>query len=506
MLIRQLDANKSCGSDQIPASFVKLHHNIFSGLLQNVFNHCIETGLFPDFLKIAKVIPVHKGGDSTLVNNYRPISVLSVLSKVLEKLIVSRMVDFFQTQGVLYNHQYGFRTGSSTLTAASELVDDIYKALDSRQSMGVIFLDLKKAFDTIDHEVLLRKLEFYGIRSTANNLIRSYLSSRLQYVVTNNECSGLLNTRVGVPQGSNLGPLLFLIYVNDLPKIGLHGKPRLFADDTSLSYISSDMNELIRLMTEDMEKLQQYFSENLLSLNISKTKYMIFKTARSGSAVAADLTVNSQTIERVETFKYLGLIFDSNLSWYNHISKLQSEISSTCGLLRKVSKFVPIKQMLTLYHAFVQSKLQYMVSIWGAASKFKIATLQTLQNRCLKAVYHKPRLYPTLHLYREVAKSILPIAALREKQTLIQVHNILWNVSTLHNQTFRQGSHGHNTRNLSHLVITRTKTELGKRAFSYYGKMQYNALPASMKAERNLKRFKDSVTNYIRSKLLDYIR
>lgn len=506
VLIKDLDTNKSCGPDQIPASFLKQHHNVFSVLLRDVFNHSIDTGDFPEFLKTAKVIPLHKGGDSTLVSNYRPISILSVLSKVLEKLLVNRMNDFFKSHGVLYSHQYGFRSGSSTLTAANELVDDIYRALDSRQSMGVLFLDLKKAFDTIDRDILLRKLDLYGIRGTANDLIKSYLSSRTQYVVANDSCSIYLNTTVGVPQGSNLGPLLFLIYVNDLPKIGLHGKPRLFADDTSLSYESTDSNQLIQQMTDDMEKLQMYFAENLLSLNISKTKYMIFKSARSRPPANLSLVVNSETIEKVETFKYLGLTFDANLTWYSHISKLQSEISSTCGLLRKVSKYLPTKQMLIVYHAFVQSKLQYMVSIWGAASKFKIMSLQTIQNRCLKAVYRKPRLHSTLRLYQDAPVAVLPVAALREKQSLVQMHNILWNTSTHHNQLFQQASHSHYTRTQTNIRIARTNTEFGKRAFSYYGKQQYNTLPAVIKAERNFKNFKDSVTRLIRNNLQSYIR
>lgn len=506
IMIKDLDTNKSCGPDEIPASFIKLHHNVFAVLLRDVFNQSIETGNFPDFLKIAKVIPLHKGGDATQVSNYRPISILSVLSKVLEKLLVNRMNEFFKSSGVLYSHQYGFRSGSSTLTAAIELVDDIYSAVDSRQVMGVLFLDLKKAFDTIDHGVLLRKLEYYDIRGPANDLIRSYLSLRTQFVVVNGSCSTRLNTAVGVPQGSNLGPLLFLIYVNDLHKIGLHGIPRLFADDTSLSYTSTDSNQIIQQMKDDMEKLQIYFAENLLSLNVSKTKYMIFESSRSRRPTNHALIVNDESIEKVDTFKYLGLRFDTNLKWYSHISKLQSEISSTCGLLYKVSNYLPIKQMLNIYHAFVQSKLQYMVSIWGAASKFKIKSLQTLQNRCLKAVYRKPRLYSTLGLFEEAATSVLPIVALREKQTLIQMHNILWNPATHHNQSFERASHNHFTRTQSNLLIARINTELAKRAFSYYGKQQYNALPVTMKAVRNIKKFKEDVLRLMRHKLPELLR
>lgn len=503
--INALDSKKSCGSDGITATFLKVHHGFFASLLTDVFNECISSGTFPDSLKIARVIPIHKSGCKTDVNNYRPISVLSTFSKLLEQLYASRLLAFLEEHRILYERQFGFRTGSSTWTATCELVDSIYSAVDNRKISGVLFLDLKKAFDTIDHEILLRKLEFYGVRGTANDFIRSYLTNRTQYVKVNKSVSSLCPLTVGVPQGSNLGPILFLLYINDLPKLKLNGKPRMFADDTSLSYEADDPDQLIRQMSEDMTNLQDYFTENLLSLNLTKSKYMIFHSSRRRIPDHCELSINSQVIEKVEEMKYLGLTFDPNLTWRIHIERLRREISSFCGVLWKISKFVPHKQLSTIYHAFIQSKLCYLVSIWGTAPKTILKPLQVTQNRCLRIVYNKPRMFSTETLYRQAAQSTLPILALREMQTLVSMQNLIRNPSTHHNFMLQQPDHLHNTRNQANLFITRRNTENGKKAFDYRGKISYNCLPASIKAEHNLYKFKVLVRSHIRNRLEQFI-
>lgn len=503
--IKELDSSKSCGPDGIPATFLKTHYDFFAELLTDVFNEIIDTGLYPDFLKIARVIPIHKSGSKKDPNNYRPISVLSVFNKVLERLIVRRLTKFLEVTDALYHYQYGFRVGSNTLTATSELVDDIYDAMDKRKVVGVLFLDLKKAFDTIDHAVMLQKLDNYGIRGTANRLIQSYLSGRKQSVSVQKTTSAYRHMSVGVPQGSNLGPLLFLLYINDLPNLRLHGKPRLFADDTSISYIGTDANQIVDLMKQDLEKLEDFFSENLLSLNLAKTKYIIFHSPRLTVSRSHELVVNSTKIDEVDSFKYLGLTLDSTLSWSNHINTLQKAITTTCGVLWKVSKFLPSNQLLLLYHAFVQSRICYLVSIWGAASKTKLKTIQTTQNRCLKVIYKKPWLYPTVDLYTEAAFSILPVAALRDLQTLVQIQNLLHNPSALHNQSFPRTSHRYETRNPPALIISRPNTEYGKMSYSYYGRTKYNTLPISLRSERNPQRYKHHVTLWIKNHIANYI-
>lgn len=503
--INELDTNKSCGPDGLSAMLIKTHHQAFSQLLRDVFNDCIKTGIFPPSLKTARVIPIHKAGSKTDVNNYRPISVLSVLSKILEQLLVGRITDYLLKKKLLYTHQYGFRTGSSTLTAAIELVDEIYEAFDERKIVGVCFLDLRKAFDTIDHDVLLKKLDCHGVRGKSNDLIKDYLTDRKQYVVTNGACSDVRGMSVGVPQGSNLGPLLFLVYINDLYKLKLHGKPRLFADDTSLSYVGIEADSIVEKMTEDLNKLLGYFAENVLSLNLSKTNFMLFHTPHRTLDPYRELIVNSTRIEEAETFKYLGLIFDRHLKWTPHIKCLQRSLSSTCGLLWKVSKYVPTKQLVDMYHAFVQSKLQYLVSIWGNAAKTALKPLQSTQNRCLKAVFRKPRLHATLELFNDAPPSILPVLALSHLQSLLQVHNMLFKPKAHHNQSLEKVNHKYTLRSKGNLVLKRPRTEAGKTTFAYQAKKAHNALPANLKSERNFQKFKGEVKVLIRSRLSSFL-
>lgn len=505
LVIKELDKSKSCGVDGISPEFVKHHHNIFAVLLCDLFNECISMGTFPNFLKIARVIPIHKGGSTMDVNNYRPISILSVLSKVLEKLLVVRVANFLRQHDVLYNRQYGFREGSSTWTAVCELVDEIYGALDKRSIQGVLFIDLKKAFDTIDHRILLRKLEYYGIRGVANELFKSYLSGRMQYVSINGATSMQRDTSVGVPQGSNVGPLLFLLYINDLANLRLHGNPRLFADDTSLSYRNARPDVIIQQMKKDLMILQEYFAENMLSMNLSKTKFMLCHSLQLKIPQHMDLVINSIKIDKVTSFKYLGLTFDPNLRWSEHISVLQRELSAMCGIFWKVSKFMPKRVLLDMYHAFIQSKLQYLVSIWGAATKTALKPLQTIQNRCLKIIYQRPWLFPTVLLYNGAAESILPIPALREKECLVKMHNMLTNPRALHNQPLHRTSSRYPLRSQAVLTINRPNTEAGKKSFLYFGSSRYNALPSHLKAERNMGNFKKRIASLIKGRIITYI-
>ena len=268
----------SCGPDNISSKLLKIILPIIIQPLCHLFNLSFQTGYIPDQFKTAKVVPVFKSGDKHDYSNYRPISLLSSFSKLLEKIVAKQMVGFLYKNKILYAHQYGFRKGHSTVHPVLQFLDKISLALnksDPEYTLG-IFCDLKKAFDTVDFTVLQEKMEHYGFRGISKTFFENYLNNRKQYVCINGENSGIKQLYCGVPQGSVLGPLLFLIFINDLPNCTKLFS-LLFADDTTFQISSNDPNELFKIANTELAKAAVWFQANKLTLNVSKTKYILFR-------------------------------------------------------------------------------------------------------------------------------------------------------------------------------------------------------------------------------------
>ena len=236
-----------------------------------LFNTSLETSIFPDIWKIARVAPIYKEGDKSEKTNYRPISVLPVISRLFERLIYNQLYQHLNSNNLLANEQSGFRRLHSTLTSLLKSTDDWYSALDSGQLVGLVFIDLKKAFDTVDHNILCQKLEHYGLIGRELSWFKSYLSNRKQYCCINGVESRLMDINIGVPQGSCLEPLLFLFYINDLPQAVQNSTIAMYADDTSLSYRSDDVQKLNEAMNKDLTSVFEWLKGNRLSLNVTKT-------------------------------------------------------------------------------------------------------------------------------------------------------------------------------------------------------------------------------------------
>ena len=321
--LNQLNSKKSPGLDGISVKLLKDTSDVIAQPLANIFNISLQTGIFPDDWKIAKVSPVYKEGSKTDCGNYRPISVISVIAKLFEGLVYNQLRTFISDNNILIEQQSGFRSQHSTETALLGSTNKWLCNMDSGLINGVLFLDLKKAFDTVDHEIVLQKLHLYGIKGTSYAWFKSYIQKRKQICSMNGKKSHPREIRCGVPQGSNLGPILFLLYINDLPKCLQTTQANLFADDTNLSCAGSDPNEIEIKLKSDLEKVHNWLRCNKPTLNNSKTEYMIIgsghRLTKFENISEVSLAIGGNDIKRVSSKKSLGFIIDDQLKWGMHI-------------------------------------------------------------------------------------------------------------------------------------------------------------------------------------------
>ena len=326
-LINKMQDKKASGYDSINAKFLKLTSAYIAPIICDIFNSMIKTGIYPDELKIAKVIPIYKNGDASKCSNYRPISILSLLNNIFEKLLYKRLYDYLENFEILYQFQYGFRKGHSTVHALVELVDKIRNSVDKGEMTCGIFVDLSKAFDTVNHKILLSKLDHYGFRGKTNKLLESYLTNRKQYVQIGNAKSKCKPITCGVPQGSVLGPLLFLIYINDLPNSCPDGNTRIFADDTTIFFNAKKSDEILRKGQLIMNKMNSWFIANKLTLNASKSTFIVFRSRYSRiNNLPNKFEFAKSEIVRSDSVKYLGLTLDEHPLFNTHVQNVCNSI------------------------------------------------------------------------------------------------------------------------------------------------------------------------------------
>ena len=361
----------SSGVDELSTILIKLVKSDLLKPLTTIINQSLHTGIFPDKLKIAKVIPLFKKGEPTLIENYRPISLLPAISKIFERVIFNEMNAYFTLNNLFYDKQYGFRKYHSTELAALNVVDTIVNHMDNGNTPFAVYLDLSKAFDTLNHSILLDKLKFYGFRGTSINLIKHYLSNRKQCVEIDRLRSSYINISTGVPQGSILGPLLFIIYMNDLPNASRLFKCIIYADDTTLIanlndfYAKHDSGININILNDELEKIISYWLlVNKLSLNKLKSKFMLFHQPQKRVTIPK-LKINNTLIECVDEFNYLGLIINKHLKWNSLVNKIGNKISQTIGVINKLKHLIPQKTLLTIYNSLILPHINYCILAWG---------------------------------------------------------------------------------------------------------------------------------------------
>lgn len=398
-------------------------------------------------------------------------------------------------QKILYNNQYGFRPGCSTTIAATEMIQEIQKSLDDGNLTCVVFLDISKAFDTVKHDILMRKLALYGVRGNTLEIIKDYFTNRAQYTTVNDVPSDSMNLNYGVIQGEVLASLLFMLYINDIGMLKLHGRIFTYADDTAIVYDVYDRQKV----QKDLDMIADYFRINVLSINSSKTSYMLIRSPYTEiPSVTLPLTINDTQITLVKESRYLGLYIDENLNWKSHVQRLSKEISRPIGVINKLKHKLNKKTLELIYHSLIHSKVSYMIAIWGSAKKYVKKKIYTLQNRALKIIHKLPFRFPTRSLYDDIEKHILPIEKVYMKALIVFVHQCLFDL--IHHTIIFERVETRRTRAMTHrkLKTHRMRTErYGKEGIMNRGLTYYNDIPVEIKQNSNINIFKRLVQQHL---------
>ena len=390
-----------------------------SPALNHIIQSSLREGVFPQNLKRAKVVPIHKGGSRIDITNYRPISLLSCFSKIYEKVMHARLTKHLKFDNIMFTSQYGFRSGHSCEHALLEAQNRILKSLEKKQITALLLLDFSKAFDMVDHGILLSKLEHYGVRGANLSWFRTYLTGRTQFTHVNNCKSDTRELKYGVPQGSILGPTLFIMYINDLPNVNKLADYIFFADDANLIITADTSYELGVKVNSLISRVQGWVANNGLKLNAGKTKYMIFSNRATDDI---NINIGGVRLKQSERERFLGVIIDSKLNWNAHVQQLATKISRNSGILYKLKGLVPGKTLRTLYSSFIQSHLSYCSTVWGLRSKNSLSALFRAQKKAIRATDYK---FQNYFYDKKTGKTASHTKEIFNRLRLMTIHNII---------------------------------------------------------------------------------
>ena len=488
----------SAGYDGINSNILKKTYVNILDTLTYILNLSIEQGFFPDCLKIAKVIPLYKSGDAKAFSNYRPVSVLPVFSKILERLMYNRMIKFINKNNILYQYQFGFRQNRSTNMALITLVDKISSAIDNGECVIGVFIDLRKAFDTVDHNILISKLNKYGFRGLSQKWLNDYLSNRQQFVQYNETTSVYQSITCGVPQGSILGPLLFILYVNDIANVSKSLFLLLFADDTNIFIKGKSINEMIEILNNEMTKVTEWMNVNRLSLNVQKTHYIIFKSQRKQISLDKIVKINGIRIEQVKHTKFLGVIIDENLTWSEHIKMVKSKVSRGFGIICKTRKVVPLSTLVTLYNSLIYPHLIYCIEIWGNAAGVYQTSLFNIQKKIVRVIKSASYRSDPKPIFIEL--KIMPLDLIYKYNTVVTMYKFVkGELPKLFKNMFKfnhevvQRYIRHNDR----LFVPQCKTTLYQNTIKFQGVIIWNTLTEQTDHKCCIYTFKKRLKNCI---------
>lgn len=486
-IIRNLRNTNSTGYDNICTKVIKYVADVISPILSDINNMCIEEGSFPEQLKITVIKPMYKKGNKQFMESYRPVALLPVFSKVFEKVIYENLYDYFETNKYFCKEQKGFRKNSSINIAIYEFLEKIHTRMDNGLPVFAMYMDMTRAFDYVDHDILLDKLYSYGVRGNIHNMIKSYLKGRTQLtkinrinVKTRTEMEYNSDTKVtqyGVPQGSILGPLLFLIYINDMPKASHHSMV-LYADDCTMTYIKE--NEI----NASLNSLIEWLEENNLKINLEKTKLMNFKLRKITSNIKVQY--KGTYIGDTNTTKFLGIQIDEKISWKTQLESICTKLNTYAYTLYMLSKDVDRESVLQAYHGYVASTLRYGIIFWGNATN--VSSVLRAQKRCIRAICQLKRTDSCKPYFKDLQLLTVPSLYIYETAVYVRMnpHLFIRNLKP---------------RRYDHLCLKACKTTFMQKSIFVMAPKIYNTLPEVLRTEKNIRLFKKRLNKLLNNKM-----
>ena len=522
-IIVNLKNSKSCGVDTIDTNTLKIMVDDILPAVTHIVNLSIQQSVFPAQYKIAKVIPLLKKGDPLLPKNYRPVAILCVLSKVVERVVYLQVVDYMNRNNFFHPNHHGFRAHHSPASAMIQMYDTWVQAVDKGQLTGVCMLDMSAAFDVVDHGILLEKLKLYGFDIGALKWMEDYLTGRSQAVYIDGALSAFLSVSIGVPQGSILGPLCYVLFTNDLPETVLESQSHVhfsnlttdckecgglccFADDSTYSVASDDQDTLEAKLNAKYRVIAEYMGNNRLKLNDDKTHLLIMTTQQRQRLlnIKVKISTPSEVIKPIKSEKLLGIIIQDNLKWTNYIqnnkNSLLNQLNTRLNAIRMLSSVASFKVRLMVANGIFSSKLIFQIGLWGGTEEYLLNSLQVVQNKAARLVARRSKYTPIVELIRQCGW--LSIRQLIFYHSVIGIHKTIQTSSPKYIFSKLSKEFPYNTRLAETSSVRmgsdfKCKLELTEKSYLNRATVNFNQLPTELRQIRKSETFKKQLKDWV---------